>query len=246
MHAPHRKFPTLASLSASQIAAIRTIPPHGQAAVHTTEARRPVGIFIAPDHYARERAEVFRKVPVAVTLSSMLPEPKMFLALDAYDLPILLSRGEDGQVKAFLNACQHKGAKVVERADAFKGGRVSCPYHAWTYNLAGELAGVPRQEVFPSLDKHEHGLAPLACHEAGGFIWVMLDREAEPDFSAITPNWWAISTPWACPMRTCSATSDSRSMPTGSWSSSLSSRATTCRGCTRLPLAACLPMSPPS
>ncbi|RJG16678.1 SRPBCC family protein [Massilia cavernae] len=46
---------------------------------------------------------------------------------------------------------------------------------------------MPRQEGFPSLDdKHEHGLAPLACHEAGGFIWVMLDREAEPDFSAIT------------------------------------------------------------
>lgn len=181
-----RKTPVLASLSASQIAAIRSIPSHEQAVVHTAEARRPVHIFTDPAYFALERASLFNKTPVPVTLSSMLPEPKTFLAIDAYDLPILLSRDADGQVKAFLNACQHKGAKVVERTDAFKGARVSCPYHAWTYGLGGELTGVPRQEVFPSLRKEEHGLARLACLEAGGLIWVMLDRTAEPDFSGIT------------------------------------------------------------
>ncbi|HEX7759760.1 MAG TPA: aromatic ring-hydroxylating dioxygenase subunit alpha [Caulobacteraceae bacterium] len=183
-----RKVATLDSLSTGQIAAIRSIPPHEQARVPAADARRPVSIFTDPAHYDLEQQTLFKRVPVPVTLSSALPEPKMFLAVDGYGVPILLSRDAAGQVHAFLNACQHKGSKVVERCDAFKGGRVSCPYHAWTYGLDGALVGIPRHETFPSVSKDDHGLAPLACLEAGGFIWVMLDRHATPDFSGVTAD----------------------------------------------------------
>lgn len=181
-----RKLPTLDSLSAGQIAAIRSIPPHEQARAPSIDARRPVSIFVDPGHYALEQKALFRRAPVPVTLSSALPEPKMFLAVDGYGVPILLTRDATGKAHAFLNVCQHKGSKVVERCDAFKAGRVSCPYHAWTYGLDGTLVGIPRQETFPTVSKDDHGLAPLACHEAGGFVWVMLDRSAEPDFSGVT------------------------------------------------------------
>ena len=181
-----RRVATLASLSPGQIAAIRSIPPHEQAHAPAIDARRPVSMFIDPAHYARERDTLFKRVPVPVTLSSMLPEPKMFLAVDGYGVPILLSRDAAGQVHAFLNACQHKGSKVVERCDPFKAGRVSCPYHAWTYAVDGSLIGIPRHETFPTVSKDDHGLAKLACLEAGGFIWVMLDRDAQPDFSGVT------------------------------------------------------------
>ncbi|MBP7705459.1 MAG: aromatic ring-hydroxylating dioxygenase subunit alpha [Caulobacter sp.] len=181
-----RKTPTLDSLSPSQIAAIRSIPPHEQAHVPAIDSRRPVSMFVDPAHYERERSSLFRRIPVPVTLSSMLPEPKMFLAHEGYGVPLLLSRDAEGKVHAFLNACQHKGSKVVERCDAFKAGRVSCPYHAWTYASNGQLIGIPRQETFPTVDKADHGLTELPSLEAAGFIWVALDREAPADFSGVT------------------------------------------------------------
>ncbi|RDK10101.1 aromatic ring-hydroxylating oxygenase subunit alpha [Cupriavidus lacunae] len=177
--------PTLESLGPSAIAAIRRIPPHDRNEVESTIARRPAGIFTDPSHYEQEQRAIFRRLPVPVGLSVQLPEPNMFLALNAYGLPILLSRTATGEVKAFLNVCQHKGSLLVERSDAFKAGRVSCPYHAWTFSATGKLVGVPRQEVFAGLRKEDHPLAELACKEAGGLIWVVLDRNVEPDFSHI-------------------------------------------------------------
>lgn len=181
-----RRVATLDTLSPSQIAAIRSIPPHEQAHAPAIDARRSVAMFVDPAHYDREQKSLFRRVPVPVTLSSMLPDPKMFLAVDGYGVPILLSRDAAGQVHAFLNACQHKGSKVVERCDPFKAGRVSCPYHAWTYAVDGALIGIPRHETFPTVSKEDHGLAKLPCLEAGGFIWVVLDRTAPPDFNGVT------------------------------------------------------------
>lgn len=180
-----RRTPTLDSLSPSQIRAIRSIPPHEQAHVPAMDARRPAGIFTDPAHYERERDLLFRKVAVPVTLSAMLPQPKMFLACEGYGVPILISRDANGKAHAFLNACRHKGSKIVEHCDPLKAGRVSCPYHAWTYGADGALVGIPRHETFPTVDKADHGLTALPCHEGAGFIWVMLDRKAEPDFSAV-------------------------------------------------------------
>ena len=180
-----RIIPTLATLSPSQIDAIRRLPPIGQTPLRTDEARRPASIFIDPAHHEREQRAVFRRVPVPVALSVQLPEANMFLALDAYGVSLLLTRNGQGEVRAFLNACQHKGSKLVERADAFKAGRVSCPYHAWTFSTEGKLVGVPRQEVFPTLRKDERGLARLHCKEAGGLVWVILDRDAAPDFGTL-------------------------------------------------------------
>lgn len=181
-----RKVQTLDSLSPSQIRAIRSIPPHEQAHVPAIDSRRPVGLFVDPEHYALEQKALFRRTPVPVTLSRMLPDPKMFLAIDSYGVPLLISRDAQGVVHAFLNACQHKGSKVVERCDAFKAGKVSCPYHAWTYAADGALIGIPRHETFPTVDKADHGLAELPSLEAGGFIWVMLDRAAPADFGGVT------------------------------------------------------------
>lgn len=180
-----RKVATLDTLSSGQIAAIRSIPRHDAAKAPSVDDRRPASIFIDPARFAAERDNLLRRQPVAVSLSTMLPEPGSVLAHEGYGVPILLTRDKAGEVRAFLNVCRHKGSKIVETCEPHKAGRLSCPYHAWTYALDGRLVGLPREETFPSVDKADHGLVPLHCREAGGFVWVILDPKAEPDFSAI-------------------------------------------------------------
>lgn len=180
------KFHSIDDLTDSQRAAIDRIPAHDQAPTPALEATRSTAMFLDPDYYAREQAQVFRRLPLAITVSAMLPEPNMVLAHNGYNLPLLVTRDREGVAHVFLNACTHKGATLVNSCEARKGGRISCPFHAWTYALDGELIGVARPETFANLERRARGLVELPSREAGGIIWAILDRHAAPDFSLLT------------------------------------------------------------
>ncbi len=186
--APPRKVATLDSLSASQIAAIRSIPEYGSQPPPVMTETRPVSMFLDQAFFDREQAGVFRRMAVPVTLSAALPEPGSVVAHEGYGLPLLIARAKDGTVRAFLNACKHKGAKLVEDCEHHKMGRLTCPYHSWTYGLDGRLLAVARADAFAAIDKADYALTQLACREWGGIIWVSLDRHVEPDFSALVPE----------------------------------------------------------
>ena len=182
-----RVVTTLASLSASQAAAIRAIPPISSYVLPSMAKRRPVSMFVGPERFQLEKERVFRRQPVPVTVSALLPEPGSVLTHNGYGLPLLLIRGRDGEIRCFLNACMHKGAKLVEDCAPHKLARLTCPYHSWTYSLDGRLIAIAREDVFEGLDKRTLGLAPLPVKEFGGMIWAILDQDAEPDFSCLDP-----------------------------------------------------------
>ena len=168
-------------LTESQWAAIQAIRPLEEMAVPTDEASRSVDVYLSDERYQAEQRDLFKKVPVVATMSAYLPEPGMSLAQDCYGVPLLITRDRDGIARAFINACRHRGSKLLEGSEPVKSARVSCPYHAWTYAMDGKLIGVPRQETFPSLKKCDLGLVALKTYEAGGFIWVGLDHKESPD-----------------------------------------------------------------
>lgn len=176
---------TLDMLSPGQQAAIRRIAPHDQAAVPAIEARRPVSMFVGDAFFQAEQSRIFRKRAVPLTVSVRLPEPGMAVAHEGYGIPLLVTRDKEGKAHVFLNACTHKGAKLVSGCEAVKGSRLSCPYHAWTFGVDGKLVGPARPETFVNFDRTGRNLAELPSREAGGIIWAMLDRHAQPDFSSI-------------------------------------------------------------
>jgi phenylpropionate dioxygenase-like ring-hydroxylating dioxygenase large terminal subunit len=178
-------FQTLDTLTAGQIAAIRKIPAHDATFVPRIEATRPASIFTAQERHDLEQAKVFRASAVPTMLSAMVAEPGTAMAHDGYGVPMLFARDKAGVLRVFLNACMHKGSKLVETREPVRAGRLSCPYHAWTYGLDGTLIGVARPETFVNLDKSRRNLVELPSREAGGFVWVMLDRHAAPDFSNV-------------------------------------------------------------
>jgi Rieske 2Fe-2S family protein len=103
-----------------------------------------------------------------------IAEPGNYLTAQVGDYPVVIVRGRDGGIRAFVNACRHRGSRICsgERGTAT---RLVCPYHQWTYDLDGKLAFA--RQMGDGFDKTDYGLKPIACRSAGGFVFIHLADE---------------------------------------------------------------------
>lgn len=180
-----RKITRLQDLTTSQVEAIRKIPAEKDAKLVPFGATRPNSTFTGRERFDAEQEKIFRRYPVPVTVSALL-EPGSVVANESYGFPMLVSRDKKGTVRAFINACQHKGSKILEDCEVRKQGRLTCPYHAWTYGIDGKLIGIARNEAFEDVDKGSRGLAELEAREWGGIIYVQLNRDIPADWSKLS------------------------------------------------------------
>ena len=134
------------------------------------------------NYYSLERfnAEItlLRKLPIAYCPSAALPQNGSYIARNASKTPLLVVRGEDGEVRAFINACRHRGMQVANGSGCKKKAFV-CPYHAWTYSLEGKLKRIPGEDGFPDLNKDDHGLVEVSAIEKGGIVYVQQDGQID-------------------------------------------------------------------
>ena len=143
----------------------------------------PAAAYLDPARFEAERSRLFRRLPVPLAPSALLPAPGQAVTHDGYGIPLLLTRDRDGVAHVFLNVCRHRGTRLVEGGEPCSKGALVCPYHAWTYNLDGSLRGLPRPDTFPGMDRRDYALAALPCHEAGGLMWTV-PAGGDPDFAA--------------------------------------------------------------
>lgn len=182
-----RKVTRLSDLTESQQQAIRRIPAERDAVNVPLAASRPNAIFTGRARFEAEQAKVFAKHAVPIAVAALLPEPGSVVAVEAYGKPLLVTRTRDDEIRVFINACQHKGAKLVEDCAIHKQGRMVCPYHAWTYGLDGKLIGVARADMFEGVIKDQRGLKQLPSVVWGGVIYAQLDGGAL-DVSQLSPQ----------------------------------------------------------
>ncbi|MEM8609230.1 MAG: SRPBCC family protein [Myxococcota bacterium] len=138
----------------------------------------PVAKYVDADRFKRETALMRSRMNV-VGHASQVSGRGDFITRELLGTPIIVVRGHDDRVRAFVNVCRHRGA-TLELRDHGRCKRFVCPYHAWTYDTEGALKSVRNKEGFPTLDLDDTKLVELQCAEAAGLLWVCPDKPAGP------------------------------------------------------------------
>jgi choline monooxygenase len=141
----------------------------------------PPEAYWSDDWFRLEQREVFARTWNAAGSSEEVAAPGDALVVDAGSDPLVVVRGDDGELRAFHNLCPHRGYKLVAASGPL-GQSIRCDYHFWNFLLDGSLRHVPQMEgQFPGLDKSAWGLKPAAVAEWEGMVLVHPDPAASFD-----------------------------------------------------------------
>ena len=140
---------------------------------------------------AFERDQVLARTWTAVGVGRQVPEPGDACPVSLQGLPLVLVRGQDGQVRVFHNVCSHRGMVLVE-APKSCGRLIRCPYHAWSYDLQGGLQATPKigggeRHSCPGFDKAKHGLKEVRSTLWCDTVFVDLSGRAAPFETFVAP-----------------------------------------------------------
>jgi len=138
----------------------------------------PSSCYTSQEFYQREMEMIFSRTWVLVGRKDQVAKSGDFFTCTVTGEPILIVRGQDGELRAFYNVCRHRGTQVMAGEGSCKA--FSCPYHGWTYSTEGELMETPNFQGPPSFNKSEHGLRPIQVDVWEGLIFVNLVADAMP------------------------------------------------------------------
>ncbi len=140
----------------------------------TTESL-PAAWYHDPAQYARELEAVWYRDWVCVGRLEDLPEAGDYFLAEVGAERLVVTRDREGRPRAFHNTCRHRGSTLcTEPRGRFAGGRITCPYHAWSYALSGELAATPKMELPAGFRREDYPLYAVASESWGGFLFVNL------------------------------------------------------------------------
>jgi phenylpropionate dioxygenase-like ring-hydroxylating dioxygenase large terminal subunit len=188
--------------------------------VRPDEGVIPSFIFTSPEVYRLELERIFQRVWLYVAHEAEVPQRGDYVTREMGEQPVIVSRGEDDQLRVFLNFCRHRGMRIA-RSDLGNSSHFRCPYHGFTYTYAGQLTGVPfQQDAYgTTLDKSQLSLlqARVATYQGlifatwnqegpsleeylGGIRWYLDILVGRAEMEVIgPPQKWSVPTTWKLP-----------------------------------------------
>ena len=147
----------------------------------------PKHMYVDPAHWHTERERVLHDGWFCVGRRDVLglDQPQRLAVVDVAGESVLVTTDAQGDLHAAYNVCRHRGSQVVpvspgEQPAPCGTRSLRCPYHSWTYDLAGRLLKAPHTEGVADFDRSEFGLTPVAADTWGGFVFCHLTPERAP------------------------------------------------------------------
>ncbi|MGI9625061.1 MAG: aromatic ring-hydroxylating oxygenase subunit alpha [Acidimicrobiales bacterium] len=159
---------------------------HPVSAVMRTESPMPPGntrvpahVYYSPDWHHLEVEKLWSRVWQLACLEEEIPDVGDYTVYDIASLSFLIVRTGSDEIKAYRNACLHRGRKLrtCEGKDA---KNLRCPFHGWAWNLDGSLKEIPCQWDFPDVEPADYSLPEARVDTWQGFVFINPDRDAEP------------------------------------------------------------------
>tara|TARA_R110000787_G_scaffold6137_10_gene21760 strand:- start:21051 stop:22235 length:1185 start_codon:yes stop_codon:yes gene_type:complete len=144
----------------------------------TKAEHAPSYIYTSPDIFDLEKQEIFMKDWLCVGREEEVENPGDYTAFRVLDEPVVVVRGQDGEVRAFSNICSHRGTEI-----AFGDGNkkvLSCPFHGWSYGLDGNLIGAPFMDETEDFDRKACKLPTIRLEIWRGWMFINFDINAKP------------------------------------------------------------------
>ncbi|TQS40686.1 aromatic ring-hydroxylating oxygenase subunit alpha [Cryptosporangium phraense] len=149
--------------------------------------------YVDPHWLAVDRAAIFRRSWQWIGHVEALRETGSYVTATVAEMPIVVVRDRDGELRAFYNVCRHRAHELLTGAGT--AHNLVCPYHAWTYGLDGRLKASRRADRMETFDNRDVCLAQVQVEVFGGFVYVNLDPSAAglasqaPDLAAEIARW---------------------------------------------------------
>ncbi|MFS0736173.1 aromatic ring-hydroxylating dioxygenase subunit alpha [Sphingomonas sp. 1P06PA] len=175
----------------------RTWPINPEAPADSFEAKAPyIDHGVAPidgerywttEWMERERTHLWAKVWNWAGRVEQIPDAGDFITFEIGRESFIITRNEDGDIRAFFNLCPHRGNRLVQGEGSVSGG-FTCPFHRWQFDLDGINTQVTDRETFrPEALCRDTSLTPVRCETWEGFIFINMDRDAQPLLEHLGP-----------------------------------------------------------
>ncbi|HEV8042562.1 MAG TPA: aromatic ring-hydroxylating dioxygenase subunit alpha [Bryobacteraceae bacterium] len=133
----------------------------------------PARYYTDPELFQQEVERFYFGSWICAGRTEQIREPGEYFLRDVCGESIILTRDNDGALRAFYNVCRHRGTRMCVSSEGKLAGRIQCPYHGWTYGLDGNLIGAPQMDP-ADFSRQDYPLHAVACDVWDGHIFLNL------------------------------------------------------------------------
>ncbi|MEM9722137.1 MAG: SRPBCC family protein [Bacteroidota bacterium] len=139
--------------------------------------------YVSQERLEKEKECIFKDYPIVTGPAGQLKNPGDYFLHDVTGVPILVIKGKDDNIRAFLNICRHRGVRLLSETSGHIKRNIVCPYHAWAYDTTGCLKGIFHPQGFKDIEADSHSLIELDCWVRLGMVFVVPNPDVKGKIS---------------------------------------------------------------
>ncbi len=140
----------------------------------------PARYYVDPAYFAREMDRLFAAMWICAGRREQIEPAGRFVVREVLGESVIVTTDGSGRIQAFFNVCRHRGTRLCTEADGRFAGTIQCPYHSWTYDLAGRLVGAPHMDEVPHFRREDYPLQRVHAAEWDGHVFINLSGDPPP------------------------------------------------------------------